>query len=637
LILIVFLGTYATEITGFGVPRQKNSFPEYIDKVIDWSMFNTPTWDATYLLENLLDQFTAGLSQPDTPLFYAKSDQLDSQDPIVYWRLGSLEKYEYFDKAPYTTNWDNTDDMKRTLTPTQSSAPYSQQIPENERTAQFTIRLPLNYSDSIADVTIFPYFDNYLPTTWNGGTGIPPSPAGSYLDSSSFRLYDDSSGFLSFPLTNGNPLSASTLETREVFPMASTNDLLGIEANIQGLAETSDNNGVLEYTMDYKAPDIQSSAIFSLLGTDQDYIDCTGSADWNSIKNLYLQLPNDTGQLPDNYYVDNGLIANVRNFYEDWAPTIAFHADNFSTGFDGQSVFMKAYSVMQEFAPDGSLELEFDQEMWLREETGIAVDHPEEYEDYNEWFIDEKKGVSLHFASAYTTIMRMMGYPSRVVVGYLAGNDSVDYFPYRMVSSRFLHAWSEVLVPMDIFGVRHVEWVSFDPLLAYFANLYGIDLPADIIPTSTEAQALMIDPTYDLETNGLAQAILDNDPSDFNNWIIQRSVVDQRALGEGPATIIHGQTINIAVRLISAPSIASWLPTEGENVTFYIGTVGENESGTWVGEDKTNSSGIAELQLTIDLTIHGIRTVQFYAVVEDWVIDFSIEKAALSWIYILGF
>ncbi|MHA1969411.1 MAG: hypothetical protein ACW964_16630, partial [Candidatus Hodarchaeales archaeon] len=70
---------------------------------------------------------------------------------------------------------------------------------------------------------------------------------------------------------------------------------------------------------------------------------------------------------------------------------------------------------------------------------------------------------------------------------------------------------------------------------------------------------------------------------------------------------------------------------------FYIGTVGENESGTWVGEDKTNSSGIAELQLTIDLTIHGIRTVQFYAVVEDWVIEFSIEKAALSWTYILGF
>ena len=82
LILLVFLGTYATEITGFGVPRQRNNFPDYTDKVIDWSMFNTPTWDATYLLENLLDQFTAGLSQPDTPLFYAKSDQLDSQGPV---------------------------------------------------------------------------------------------------------------------------------------------------------------------------------------------------------------------------------------------------------------------------------------------------------------------------------------------------------------------------------------------------------------------------------------------------------------------------------------------------------------------------------------------------------------------------
>ncbi len=170
-------------------------------------MFNTPTWDATYLLENLLDQFTAGLSKPDTPLFYAKSDQLDSQGPVVYWRLGSLEKYEYLDKTPYSTNWDNTDDLKRTLTPTESSTPYSQEIPGGEREAEFTIRLPIDYSDSIADVSVHPYFDNYLPTTWNGEYG-------SYIDSDTFNLYDDTSSFENFPLTIGNPLNPSTIETR---------------------------------------------------------------------------------------------------------------------------------------------------------------------------------------------------------------------------------------------------------------------------------------------------------------------------------------------------------------------------------------------------------------------------------------
>ena len=121
--------------------------------------------------------------------------------------------------------------------------------------------------------------------------------------------------------------------------------------------------------------------------------------------------------------------------------------------------------------------------------------------------------------------------------------------------------------------------------------------------------------------------------------IIQRCVVDKKAIGDPitPTTLTHGQTINISVRLISAPSFASWLPIDGETVSFYIGTVGENETGTFAGQAETNSSGIAELELQIDLIAHGMRTVQFYAVVEEWVTVLSIEKAALSWTYILGF
>ncbi|GAG87345.1 unnamed protein product, partial [marine sediment metagenome] len=180
----------------------------YDEKFVEWTPFyNAPTWDATYIGENILDQFTAGLRYPDIPLFYIKSDQIDSQGPVVYWRLGSLEKYEYLDRAPYSTSWDNTDDLKRTLTPIESSTPYSQEIPGGERDVRFTIRLPLDYSDSIADISIHPYFDNYLPTTWNGEYG-------SFIDSETFNLYDNTSGFDSFPLTNGNPLNAPTQETR---------------------------------------------------------------------------------------------------------------------------------------------------------------------------------------------------------------------------------------------------------------------------------------------------------------------------------------------------------------------------------------------------------------------------------------
>jgi hypothetical protein len=627
LILAVFLGTYATEITGFGVPRQKHVKEDYIDKQIDWSMFNTPTWDASYLLENLLDQFMAGVSQPDEPLFYVQSDQADPQGPIVYWRLGSREEYEYSTKSQ-SSNWVNTQTSRRTITPTEEGTPYSQEVPSNERTAQFTVRIPLNYSDSIADIAVHPSFSNYLPTTWNGKYGT-------YIDRDTFNLHDNTS--TNDPTyTNGNSLTALTRETREVFPMATTNDLLGIEANIMGLTETSNEEGVFEYTLDYMSPDIQTAAAFSMMGSDSDYEQAIGtSTEWNAIKDLYLQLPNETGTLPNPGYVYNGEVDNDENDYHIWAPYVCANASNFESEFANQSVFGKAYSVMLEFASDGRLPFIFDEQMWLGTQTGLNWAHPESAEDSNEWFFRRGSGVSIHFAGAYTMLMRLMGIPSRLVIGYIAGNDSIDYYPYRMISSRFLHAWTEVLVPLEANPLtgspRHVEWISFDPLLSYLADQYGFELPADIVPTSTEAQSTLFDPTYDLETNGLAQAFLDEqaDPSD---WIFGRCVVENKTLNQFD-TIHHNDIIEISVRLISNPSLVSWLPLQGENITFYIWSVSGNETGIPVGSDITNSQGVATISVTIDLAVHGIRPVQFYALVT----SFSQEtRAALSWVYVLS-
>ena len=630
LILAIFLGTYGTEITGFGVPRQRRNFPDYTDQAIDWSMFNTPTWDASYLLENLMDQFTAGLSAPDVPLFYVQSDDiLDPQGTPVYWRLGSLETYKYFDKDPYSTNWDNTDSLKRRLTPTPQGSAYSQEIDPSDRDTQFTLRIPLDYNSSIADVTIHPYFDNYLPTTWNGGNG-------SFVDASSFTMNSDN---LSIQPFSGNPLSTSTVETREVFPMATTNDLLGIEANIQGFGVTSTEEGTLEYTMDYKIPNYPNTIAFSMGGSDSDYETAVGSsAEWDAIKNLYLQLPNSSDALPKGqWYVNDGLYpVPVSPTYSDWAPTVSERAVNFTQTFSAQSAFLKAYGVMQEFGENGSFShLNFSQSMWVGQQTGLMA-HPEEYEDYNEWFLRTGEGVSIHFASLYSTIMRMMGLPSRVVIGYIAGNSSIDYYPYRMISSRYLHAWSEVLLPIDpLISAERVEWVSFDPLLNYLSQQYGFSSPADAIPPPLEARYAMIDPTYDIATNGLQQAIVDNSTSP-NDWILQRCVVDNKENYFGPPTVNtlnNNQAINVSVRLLNVPSLASWFYSEGNNITFYIGTHGEKTDGVFAGWDITDEFGLATLDVTIDVSVHGVRTVEFYALVA----DFTLEQAAISWTYELDF
>ena len=88
-----------------------------IEIIFDYP-FNTPTWDATYIKDNIMDQFTAGLHSPDFPKFNISSDDpKDSRDPPTYWRLGSLNTYEYTNKVPYTTDWNPGDLIERALSP----------------------------------------------------------------------------------------------------------------------------------------------------------------------------------------------------------------------------------------------------------------------------------------------------------------------------------------------------------------------------------------------------------------------------------------------------------------------------------------------------------------------------------------
>jgi len=612
LVLLLFLGTYVTEIAGLGTPRQRQDFGTYTDKDIDWAMFNTPTWDATYLLENLLDQFTAGLSAPDTPLFNVTSDQTNSQEPPVYWRLSNLASYEYTDKPPYTTDWNPSDQMNIVLSPVPSepNSTYSHIIPGNEQTASFTVEMPLDYNSTTSDVTVHPNFINMLPTAWNGKDG-------SYISSNSFNLYSKA---------KESSLTPVTTQAKEVFPTAiGTLGLNGILGNIQ-TAETSPEAGVFEYTMNYKAPDIQTGAAFSLGRDDSVYEGILSANTWSDLKTLYLQIPSE--------------VPSGNTDYADWAPSVAGNASEWDDSF--QTVFGQAYANMLKFE-----NFTFDQEMWLGAQTGIDMAHPDEYEDYNEWFMNRGSGVSLHFASTYATINRLQNIPTRVVIGYIAGNDSIEFAPKRMISSRFLHAWAEVLVPIDpnpiLPGDEYVEWMSFDPLLSYLADLYGFELPTDIIPTSTAEQTTFIRPDYDLETYGLAQAYAQHAALQPNDWIFGRSTVNYSGLAPSPYTLHDEDTINLSTRLIAIPSAATWLPYQNASISFYIGTLNENSSvgyiednGTFIASAFTDSRGIATIAFNIDIMLFGIRSVNFYAVVHLGTSG-EVRRASMSLTYIITF
>ncbi|MHA2244821.1 MAG: transglutaminase-like domain-containing protein [Candidatus Hodarchaeales archaeon] len=620
LILTLFLGTYVTEIAGLGTPRQRNRFKGYEDKDILWDLYHTPTWDATYLLENLLDQFTSGIKFPNEALFnVSNEDGSDPTSPPAYWRLGSLETYEFFDKGEDpTSRWTSIEPVaNRELTPNVEGTPYSNEIDSSERAARYKVQLPLDYSDSIADFTVNPSFTNYLPTTWNGRNG-------SYVDADSFVLKDAYGGALT-------PISS---ETQEVYPEdygPNFQDLLGISADVT-MGETSTEEGIFEYIMEYKdiSETLYDAAMFSK--TKDDYQSILGSADWNDFKAIYLQLPNTTEELP------NGV-----STYSEWAPTVVSEAT--SCSIDGISVFSQAYADMQRLAPvgyinqsekkelpdsTGELDLWFDFDMWLGEYAQNAaaaaalgeqyeMPHPDPDEDYNEWFLTNGNGTAMHFASLFATIMRLRDIPSRVVIGYLGGQPSQDESK-RTITNMMLHAWIEVLIPIEEilpiapFIDQRAEWVSFDPLLNMLSDVLEIDIPIDMPGLSQLESTRLIDSDLDHQTNGPFN------PLSLAAW--NYTTTNVSGLPFAPRTFSGLQeNVNLSVRLMMITGPNSWMPWQpscdhiGTNVSFYVGTSKSwTANTTFIDNSSIDGSGYASVMFPYDVMDHG-DTVWLFAYV----------------------
>ncbi len=635
LIIALFMGTYITEIVGLATPRQRSRFEDYEKKNINWELYNTPTWDATYLLENLLDQFTAGLQNPYDALFNVSSDQTDETYPPAYWRIGSLTTYELHGTSSGTDviGWWRYDPLGyRTLTPFEEGTPYSEEITESERTAQFRVQIPLDYSDEIVDVSVHNSFPNCLPTTWNGKSG-------SYVDAGSFNLYDAS----------GSDLVIDSAKSREIYPSDygnNFNDLLGIDAAVSITDDTSSEEGIFEYTMDYKniSDTIQAAATFSKSKDDYDSI--LSPSEWSDIQAIYLQLPNETGTLPSPCHVhESSTVTNNNNEYGVWAPWVVGNASECTV--ENQTVFSQALAEMQRLAPEyyinsqetipglqtgtislpdstGKLGLGFDFDMWLGNQNPLELmAHPADHEDYNEWFLYNGNGVSLHFASLFVTLMRLRDIPSRVVVGYLGGEASEDGSK-RIITNMMLHAWAEVLIPIvEIIPGNppsvdsRVEWVSFDPLLKFMSDILPIGTPIDVPVLSAVANTLLIDSDWDHQSYGPFNSL----PAWNHTTVFDDSNDDQ--IHDGDQILNLQQTLNVSARLMMITSVTenewmTWQPScdyLDTEMSFYLDTSNQlTPAAVLMGTSSIDGSGLGSVSFDYDVFEHG-DTVWFFAVV----------------------
>lgn len=111
-----------------------------------------------------------------------------------------------------------------------------------------------------------------------------------------------------------------------------------------------------------------------------------------------------------------------------------------------------------------------------------------------EAFLEVREGYCQHFASTFALMARSLGIPTRIVVGYLPGEDTGDTAGERevySVAADRLHAWPEAYL-------LGIGWVQFDPTPNIASAQTGIDEPEDEAtdePEQDEEQASSPEPT----------------------------------------------------------------------------------------------------------------------------------------------
>ena len=144
----------------------------------------------------------------------------------------------------------------------------------------------------------------------------------------------------------------------------------------------------------------------------------------------------------------------------------------FATGYTSEDeVPQAAAELAQQLVDDAGAENGFDAAVAFQEyfstsfAYSLTVSTPPG-EDPLDSFLEDRIGYCEQFASTFALMMTAQGYPSRVVIGFTAGDVDGDE---HVVTARNAHAWPEVW-----FGPEH-GWVRFEPTPAAAAN--GVSAP----------------------------------------------------------------------------------------------------------------------------------------------------------------
>lgn len=103
----------------------------------------------------------------------------------------------------------------------------------------------------------------------------------------------------------------------------------------------------------------------------------------------------------------------------------------------------------------------FDEEDFRYTRSPGSLSSSDGVQQLDEFLFERKRGFCEHFAASYASLMRVMGVPSRVMVGFQGGqvNALGDYLIVRNLDA---HAWAEIWLA-DEPGSNQGQWVRVDP------------------------------------------------------------------------------------------------------------------------------------------------------------------------------
>ena len=140
----------------------------------------------------------------------------------------------------------------------------------------------------------------------------------------------------------------------------------------------------------------------------------------------------------------------------------------------------------------------------------------------DEFLFETRSGFCEHYASAFALLMRIAGIPSRIVLGYLGGEEN-DLGGYQIVRQSDAHAWVEV-------ALQGRGWVRVDPTAAVDPARVDRRSASRLLGASASVR-------FDIgETDRLARLfrsarlLADTLGATWQNWVLDFSSEDQLAL-----------------------------------------------------------------------------------------------------------